>query len=187
MLVEANDGKIVGSTFRALDVLRWDRVDVDLTGAETLAEMSARLRLGLMEANATADGRPLIVRVALTGATVLHAALLADPAGVEAEGRAAAASVSGDVHIERVRVETRSPVAASHDAAEMAALEIPFLAAIEEPDIQARLIEEFRDLARLFPRQAGRAAPALPQTADELRALAPDAWAVIINRLGAGS
>jgi predicted phosphodiesterase len=185
MLIEVRERRIVEATFRAVDVLRWARVDVDCAAAESLSDIAARIRLALADAQHGAEGRPLIARIALSGATAMHAALLADPEAIEAECRAAAAAVSGELHVERVRIETVAPATGRAPADEIAQLHAPFLAALDDPAIQARLLEDMRDLARQIPRLAGRPAAALPQTIEELRDLAPESWAAVAHALGA--
>ena len=185
MLVEARDGRIVGQPeFRATDVLRWAQVAVDAAGADSMADLAARIRLGLGAAQQSAEGRPLIVRLTLTGATDRHAALLADPDALDAECRNAAAAISGDLHIERVQLQTRMPAArAAAELEAVAQLEAPFLAGLDDPEIQAQLLEDFRTLAGQTPRVPGRAAPVLPTTPEELRALAPEAWQLVAQAL----
>jgi DNA repair protein SbcD/Mre11 len=183
-LVEARDGRIVGLEHRATDVLRWAQVEVDATGADGIAEIAVRARHALAAAQETADGRPLVVRVTLTGATGRHAAMLADPEAIDAECRNAAAAVSGELYIERVRLATRMPSAAA--AAELdavAQLAAPFLAGLDDPELQAQLLEDFRALAGQLPRLPGRPAPALPRTVEELKALAPEAWQMVAQVL----
>ncbi len=105
-LVEVQDGRIAGIEHRDTDVLRWAQVTVDADGTQTLPELAARIGIALGTAHDTADGRPLIARVTLTGATPLHASLLADPEAIDAECRNAATAISGELHIERVRMQT---------------------------------------------------------------------------------
>jgi DNA repair exonuclease SbcCD nuclease subunit len=176
MLVETSERRIVSASFRPLDVLRWHHAVVDAAGAETMAELEARLRFALEEAQGEAEGRPLIVRITLAGATSLHASLVADTDAIDAECRNAAASVSGEMYVERVRLDTAPPAAPVTTTEEIAGLHETFLAALDDLDIQARLLDEFRDLAKQFPRVAGRPAPLVPTTVDDLRGLAPEAW-----------
>ena len=185
MLVEARDGRIVGEPeFHATDVLRWAQISVDATGADSIADIAARARLALAAAHGEAEGRALIVRVTLTGATARHAAMLADPETLDAECRNAAAAVSGDLFIERVRLRTRLPDArAASDLDAVAQLAAPFLAGLDDPALQAQLLDDFRALAGQIPRLPGRAAPALPQTVDDLKALAPEAWQMVAQAL----
>ncbi len=187
VLVEAREGRIVSTEFRALDVLRWHRAAIELAGAEAFADIAARIRFDLAALAAEGEGRPLIVRLSLTGATPLHAALLADPDRIEAECRAAAAAISGDLHIERVRIETTEPASSPGSVEQADQLRGTFLAALDDPETQARLIDLFRDLAKEMPRQPGRPAPALPATAEALRALATDAWSLVAHGLAEGS
>jgi len=187
VLVEAREGRIVSTEFRALDVLRWHRAAIELAGAEAFADIAARIRFDLAALAAEGEGRPLIVRLSLTGATPLHAALLADPDRIEAECRAVAAAISGDLHIERVRIETTEPASSQGSVEQADQLRGTFLAALDDPETQARLIELFRDLAKEMPRQPGRPAPALPGTVEELRALAADAWSLVAHGLAEGS
>jgi DNA repair exonuclease SbcCD nuclease subunit len=183
-LVEVRDGRIVGLEHRDTDVLRWAQAEVDVAGADSIAEIAARVRAELAGVHDSARGRPLIVRVTLAGATARHAALLADPDAIDAECRNAAAAVSGELHIERVRLATRMPAArAAAELVAVAQLAAPFLAGLEDPEIQTNLLAEFRTLAGQIPRLPGHAAPALPQTPDDLRALAPEAWLMVAQAL----
>ena len=72
-LVEVEDARIVRLTAHATDVLRWAQVTVDAAGTQTRAELAERMRFALAEAEAGAEGRPLIARVELAGATPLQA------------------------------------------------------------------------------------------------------------------
>ena len=183
-VVEARDGRIVGLEHRDTDVLRWAQVEVRAEGADSIPEIAARAGMALAAAHAGAEGRPLIVRLSLTGATARHAAMLADPDALDAECRNAAAAVSGELGIERVRLETRLP--AAQEAADLdavAALQAAFLAGLDDPAIQSSLLDEVRALAGQMPRLPGRAAPALPQSVDELKALAPEAWQMVAQAL----
>jgi DNA repair protein SbcD/Mre11 len=184
-LVEVHDRRVTGITHHDTDVLRWAQAEADLGGAASMAEAAIRLRASLAVAAQEAAGRPLLVRLTLRGDTALHPALLADPLATDAECRAAAASVSADLHIERVRVQTRLPAQEAADTADAAEqLAGPFLAGLDDPETADALIAEFRSLAAQIPRQPGRAPPDLPQTLHELKTLAPEAWLAVARALG---
>ena len=96
----------------------------------------------------------------------------------------AAATISGDLHIERVRLETRMPAAlAQAELDAVAQLAEPFMAGLDDADIAARLLEDFRALLGQVPRVPGRPPPALPQSVAELKALAPEAWQMVAQAL----
>ncbi len=181
-LVTVENGSVAGVAHRPLDVLRWAQVGVDLGGAETLTEAAARLRQALDAAAQEADGRPLIARLSLTGATRLHPALLADPDALDGECRNAAAAVSADLHVEQVRLAT-SPPAQGMAADALAQLAEPFHAALDDADITDALLAEFRRLRQLLPSQSDAD---LPDSVEALRALLPEAWQIVAHGL-AGS
>jgi len=113
-IVTVRDGAIAGLEHRALDVVRWARVEIDLAGAADEEEALSRLRPALAEALADAQGRLLALRLVLAGTCAAHAALSADPAALREKLRAEAmATAAGqEVWLEDVRLATRAPAAA---------------------------------------------------------------------------
>jgi len=107
-LVTVNGGQ-VAVEHRALDVLRWLRLEVDVTGAAGQEAVLNRVRLALDEAVLLAESRMLAVRVTLVGDCAAHAELVRSPDATLQEVRAAAAEVAGpdELWIEDVRVVTR--------------------------------------------------------------------------------
>jgi len=112
-LVRVDEGRMVAEPeFRALDVFRWERCEVDLStcasfgaGLEAVRERIEALLPGV-------EGRGLAVRVVLMGATPAHAGLVRDPERVLNELRSAATDLASDqLWIESVQCRTRSPVA----------------------------------------------------------------------------
>lgn len=181
-MVEVQDVAIVSVQHHDRDVLRWAAIDVDLTGVETMAEITTRLRFELDVASQQADGRPLIVRVTLTGATTCHAALTADRTAIDAECRAAAAGISGTLYIEKLRLRTRPPLRSAQHDDDLATLRHAFHDALDDPELAKRLMAEFAGLDNLVP-AADRNRTRPPLTAEQLRHLAGDAWAIIETRL----
>jgi DNA repair exonuclease SbcCD nuclease subunit len=100
-------GEPARTDFVALDVARWANVDVDVTEAEddsTLFELVDR-RIGL--AREHAEGRPLVVRVRLTGTSAL-ASTLTDTSRVGFEIRPRAARHG--VAVDTITSEVETPV-----------------------------------------------------------------------------
>lgn len=118
-LVEVDDHLEVASLEqRHLDVVRWARVPVDLSGAPTEEAALERIGEGLREALTDADGRLVAARITLTGPSVLHGHFKRHLPGLRAECVARSQIEAGDqVWIEEVGVAT-SPV---YDLAELAA------------------------------------------------------------------
>ncbi|MGA8054767.1 MAG: DNA repair exonuclease [Burkholderiales bacterium] len=93
-LVTVQDG-VVKPAFVPLDVLRWNRLALDITG---LADLDALLDLAscqVREKLAAADGRAVALRVDIVGRGVLYGRLLSRPEQAEAELRNAALDASG--------------------------------------------------------------------------------------------
>jgi hypothetical protein len=178
-LVDVADGIVQSLTPVATDVLRWAVLRLDISGVETLAELAARLRFALAEARLAAEGRPLIARVVLTGATLLHAALLAQPGLIDAECRAAAEAAGPDVHIERAKLQTRP----AGGAADFGALEEAVRAALADPGLVAGLLTDFARLGAAIP---SGASAEVPHTEAGLAALQDDAWSLIRHALEEG-
>ena len=88
-LVTVEDRQVVAVEHRAIDVLRWAAIEVDATGADVV-ELTRPLAESACGRGENADGRPVLARVTLTGATDLHATLLDDTDQLAAECRNAA-------------------------------------------------------------------------------------------------
>lgn len=107
--VSVVDGRIDSVEQVFVDVLRWARVEVDLSGAADRPEAWRRLATALQHACQGADGRHLCARVIFTGATPLHGWLQQHSSQLEDEVLGQAAGVSDALSIERVKVETQDP------------------------------------------------------------------------------
>jgi exonuclease SbcD len=108
-LVTAADGHIVDAVHRDLDVVRWARLPVDLTGAVTEDDALAAVRAQLESALDAAGDRLLAVRIVLDGATAAHPALVRDLGATRDKLHAEAASCAGagTIWLESVDVRTR--------------------------------------------------------------------------------
>ncbi|MEI6357676.1 MAG: DNA repair exonuclease [Verrucomicrobiota bacterium] len=117
-LVTVNDAlEVEGADWQPLDVVRWQVLEVELTGVEEESDALRRVSERLGQAVAVAEGRLVAARIVLKGATGLHGALHRDPQRWRAELTARAQDHGEDaVWIERVRVET-TPL---YDLAELA-------------------------------------------------------------------
>jgi hypothetical protein len=91
-----------------LDVVRWRRLPVDVTGAADESAVLDRVGLLLNQAVLEAEGRMLAVRISLTGECPAHADLARAPEALLQTMRAAALDVAGpdEVWIEDVKLLT---------------------------------------------------------------------------------
>jgi exonuclease SbcD len=87
-LVTIEDRHIIAVEHRTVDVLRWEALEVDATGADRII-LNGRISEAARMAVAEAEGRPVLARLTLTGVSDLHGALLGDSERLAAECRGA--------------------------------------------------------------------------------------------------
>ncbi|RZM02251.1 MAG: DNA repair exonuclease [Variovorax sp.] len=115
MLVTADAGGIVAVERLIVDVLRWERLSVDASGAADLDGVVALAGRALQDLLARqGDRKPLSVRVTVTGRSAAHGELFGRYHQLREELLAQAAILGGDrLWIEKVRVETAPPADAA--------------------------------------------------------------------------
>jgi hypothetical protein len=108
--------------------------------------------------------------------------MLGDTEQLAAECRNAAIEAGGALWVESVRVRTRPTPQPLADS--LAPLRSAFASGLDDPDVVAGLLEELALLRQKVPAPT-RAALDLPETAQDLRALADDAWQITADTLAA--
>ena len=154
MRVTVEDGRIVEVEKIVLDAARWAHESVDVGGCADEADVLARIGAAIERAHVLAEGRPLAVRITLTGSTPAHARLVAHRERLEEDARALGFQFAADCWVERLRLETRAPSAAREPDGEPDALDVDALvaAAAEEPEFSDIVAELMRTLAEKMPR-----------------------------------
>ncbi len=104
-LVTVADGHIAGVEERELDVLRWAVCRVDLSECETPDSVYDAVRQGFEHELDKACGKPLALRLVLTGKCPVHAQLLDRTAKWTEEFRGIAAGLN-NVWLEKVKFQT---------------------------------------------------------------------------------
>ncbi len=109
VIVTVEDGAIVDPLrLMPLDAVRWARVEVDTENLEHEHDIETCVRDRLSHAFSEADGRPLVVRVTLTGRTVLHGALVRRREQLREDIRGIAIAISDQLWIEKLVIETEA-------------------------------------------------------------------------------
>jgi exonuclease SbcD len=104
LLVDLENGSPAEINFQAVDVARWDRIDVDVTDMADYDEMAAHTRDCMRAAARGADGRMVITRVNLTGTSKIASSLTDDERlRADMEGIATQSGVVLDKVTARVR------------------------------------------------------------------------------------
>lgn len=169
LMVTAEGTDIVSVERLFVDVLRWNALDVDVSGASNLAEAVQLTGVELERLVDTAEGgRPLAVRVTLKGASPAHGHLFGLDAQLRAEVLGLAASIGSErLWIEKVRAETTS-----HELPEQVAAKSDAVADLQEVLFSAEHDTEFMDSLRTDLQQLlGRVPAELLDMVPELHAV----------------
>ncbi len=185
-LVTVEGGRVRAVEHVPVDVVRWGRLEVDVSGAPSLDDLCPAVGDAIDTAVADAEGRTLAVRLILTGACGAHLSLAGDPDRLAAECASLAIRARGDVWIEGVEVRTTSHVT-SADPGSLADVVALIERIRSDPDDAEEIrVALERSLEKI---------PAALRAGADLAALTPDRWervmasaeAVILHRLSGGS
>jgi DNA repair exonuclease SbcCD nuclease subunit len=152
--VTVEDGRIVGVEPLSLDVARWAHETVDVSACANERDALPLIGEALARAQDEASGRPLAVRLTLTGTSPAHARLIAHRETIEDEARALGFQISGDCWVERVKIATDAPPRAAATVGEPDALDIEGLlaAAAADPEFAAAVAQIMTSVAEKLPR-----------------------------------
>ena len=163
MRVTVEDGKIVAVEPLELDAARWAHEFCDVSACADEAAVLEPIAAALARAQKQAGGRPLAIRITLTGVSPAHARLVAHRERLEEEARALGLQAASDCWVERVKIATKAPRAAPKDEPDTLDIEGLIAAAADDPEfaqtlagITASLEEKLpRDLRGAFAGDAG--------------------------------
>ncbi len=114
-LLTVEAGQLISLEHRAVDVLRWQAVEADVTDTDTLDGCVRALATQVHDALADPEAAlPVVLRVTLVGRTPAHGALLSDPIGLRASIESTLPT-HRPVYLEKVRVKTRLPAVEGAD------------------------------------------------------------------------
>jgi exonuclease SbcD len=156
-LVTVEDGRVDDVVHMNLDVMRWERIDVDASEARSATDVLGRTSAAIQDVVDAAADLHVAIRVTITGASDAHQELAADPERWAPEIRAQATDLSnGSVWIEKVRVRTESKV----DLTQVRQQEGPLSGLMETLDDEGgeamddELIAGLQELRNAIPREA---------------------------------
>jgi exonuclease SbcD len=157
VLVSVDDQGRADLEFRHLDVVRWVRMTVDVTGARDGYEVVDRFGRKLEQTVAHNEGMTLAARIRIDGQTSAQSELLADPERWINEMRSAAlATGAGSVWVEKIVFTTALPSSlGSTGRSEGALAELAnlFDELAADPDTRRELAAELADLEKKLPRE----------------------------------
>ena len=187
-VVSVEAGRVAAVEHHPLDVVRWARVEVDLSGVETALDAIESAADALGEAAVGADGRMLAARVVLAGTSAAHDELASQPDRWEHELRNAASAIGGPgVWIEKVAFETRRLRALESELERKDALGdlLRFVSDLDQAPLElAKLAESFNDLKKKLPAVLRTSDDAIdPTDPEQLRARLPAVRDLLLARL----
>lgn len=177
------DGRQVSHERLFLDVLRWQRLEVQTDGLVSFDDVVTLIGRRLAElVEKESDGKPLAVRILLTGRTNAHGDLFGREQELRAQVLGQAVALGSEaVWVEKVLVDTQ-PVDDSHaiQAREDAVAELHVMLekAADDPRLVADLQADFSDVLSKIPRVILDEVPQLVairegRVAEVVRAVAP--------------
>ncbi|HEX5660784.1 MAG TPA: DNA repair exonuclease [Polyangiales bacterium] len=188
MLITVEDGAIQSVRPRALDVVRFAQVEVDVSEARGLGEAAELTEQRLIAERAQSDGRLLCARVHLSGRSRAHAELAREAERTESELRARAHE--HDVWVEGVKVATDHPydvkaLAAREDATGQLVRTLRMLD--EKPSARGELMDELRKLERSLPHEVSLSALGIDLSDERsTQALIQDVGRMLLPRVAGG-
>jgi len=154
LLVSVDDFQRTEVRFEPLDVFRWHRANVDATDAQTEHDVLERVLVSLGESLSLAEGRPVALRVNVSGSCRAHRELASQPLRWKSELRAAARNIgAGQIWIEQAEIQT-TPERDFEDAAFAGPLGelAEYIAELrDDPNTLAWLHDQLTDLTSVLP------------------------------------
>ena len=146
-LVAVEEGRVASVEQRELDVFRWFENEVCLEGCEASEDLLYRVRESLEKAREQADGRPVAVRLTLSGSSAMHEHLHREKFYWIEECRNLAVGL-GDIWLENVILRTRperDPAAELESGSSLDEL----VQAVGASELTPELFEEIPEIAEL--------------------------------------
>uniref|UniRef100_Q07S82 Metallophosphoesterase n=1 Tax=Rhodopseudomonas palustris (strain BisA53) TaxID=316055 RepID=Q07S82_RHOP5 len=179
MRVTVDDGRIVEVTPLPLDGARWAHLTVDIAEAASEAETVMLVRDALGDSYAQGEGRPLAVRVTLTGQSPLHNHLIARREALQDELRACGFQFAADCWVEQLKIRTTPPAKPLLEAGDAINVEALLVEAAADPEFAACLGDLIETVKAKLPADLHAALT----ESDVVKRLAQDAPALLVGEL----
>lgn len=185
VLVTVTEGSPPQIVRHHIDVIRWERVAVDLGGAASIDEILDRFQAAVGAVLDRHDPKPMVARVEFVGETDLHVRIAADPEHIKESVRSTAIAHFGDrAWIEKVTVGTRPRAGIAADPGPLLELRALVDELTANDDGLLALGQQFSTLFQKLPpdyRQGEARIKA--DDAQQIRELAIQAHALLAQRL----
>ncbi|MBW2613045.1 MAG: DNA repair exonuclease [Deltaproteobacteria bacterium] len=185
VLVTAEGGTLPAVNRFDIDLIRWERMNIDLEGVRSIDEVLERFQAVLGAEIHRQDPKLVIARVVFTGETDLHAQIAADPELIKESVRSTAIANFGDrAWIEKVKVRTK-PL--SRSVADPGPLRELGLLVDDLTSKDSDLLALGKELSTLFqklpPDYRQGDSRIQPDDPDQMRELVEKAQALLVSKL----
>lgn len=153
-LVTVEDGATIGLEHRALDVVRWAHLLIDVSPAQSQSDLIALIRQRLVDAVETTGGRSLAARISLTGTTPLHANLLLTQTSLREDIEIVCTTLGEEIWVEKIVVATAPPALDPGLDASIAGQIVDVLKATPTDALSARLEARLAEIQAKLPATA---------------------------------
>ncbi len=187
-VVTVEGGEVRGVEHVDLDVIRWQQVEVDLSGVATAAECVEPVAEALGRALSDADGRLLAARLILTGTSAAHDELVSHPDRWRHEFRNLAVGLGEPgAWLEKIVLETRRPQDLGRELERSDALGdlLRLVAELEAAPVELeKIAASFADLKKKLPLPLSVGEGAFdPTDSEKLRERLPAVRDLLLARL----
>jgi DNA repair exonuclease SbcCD nuclease subunit len=153
MRVTVEDGRVISVEPLVFDGARWAHETIDITGVVHEGDISDRIGAALGHLHGRSDGRPLAVRITLSGVTPLHNQIVARREILQDDARATGFRIADDCWVEQLKVATSAPARPAVALSEADSLDVNTMltAAAEDPEFAAALADSLKDIVAKLP------------------------------------
>ena len=155
-LVSVEDGIVRSVDFVNCDVVRWCRLELDVSDIQSMDGVLGAARREMEHALSQAEGRTVVARIVLTGRSVLHDRLCAsrgwedDLRGIAVSMAQESADGTAQIALEKIRNETSAPLRQS-GVAEMRELDLALDGLMQDEAFLASLPDDFEGFFSALP------------------------------------
>jgi len=153
-LVTVTDGRITEIEALTLDAARFEAIEIDVAAFAEPADLYGAARAAIAGAHDSAEGRPLALRLTLTGASALHDFLSVQAEQVREEMQALAWEAGSDILIEKVRDKTTAASAGVARISTLLGFDAILAEVAADPAFRAEIARTLGELRARAPAEA---------------------------------
>lgn len=182
-LVRVEDGRVSGVDFKELDEVRWNFLRLNCRDIHSEGELLENVAASLQQEADAAEGRPLMLRLELHGASPFHGELVRDARYWEHALDGLAIDV-GEIWFEKILFHTRRQQGDDSGALEGASIEGFFTTGSDDQSMEDLFAgPELRNLLARLPAELLRTQPLVPEDPEAKQLLVQEIRDMVLARI----